>query len=253
MELQDVLTRNEKKTLSRYATSFEAEYALNEDYGVISLAKTIELGGYIEKEAGEEPTATVYTTYRITDVAVEPIIRDNLQSLFLSRAPTLNNLWQQSASQAEETKQTGLETWHVPTLAICSAQAERVELHDVGGYRYKGINYEDKNFVDAGENWVTDLIKPDWYTELPQRGRAGHDLHKTHCSAKLPPLPREARDALDDFPSGLVLWEADWEREEQYLDPAIIVPVWKDLYSVVYTWDLTELERQVLEKASGGV
>lgn len=72
-------------------------------------------------------------------------------------------------------------------------------------------------------------------------------------SSKLPPLPLEARQALTDHPKGLVLWEAEWTVSYQPLpalgDPAIIVPVYGDLYAVAYTWDLTPVEREALAKA----
>ena len=42
-----------------------------------------------------------------------------------------------------------------------------------------------------------------------------------------------------------ILWEADWQRRAP-VDPALLRPVGGDLYVVVATWDLTDLERAVL-------
>lgn len=57
----------------------------------------------------------------------------------------------------------------------------------------------------------------------------------------IPPALRPAR-GLSGYH---VLWEAEWERVAP-LDPALLKHVGGDLWAVIATWDLTELERAVV-------
>lgn len=58
----------------------------------------------------------------------------------------------------------------------------------------------------------------------------------------IPPHLRPAKTALDKFH---ILWEADWKRTPPR-DPMLLKRVSGQLFAVVATWDLTEMERTVL-------
>lgn len=62
----------------------------------------------------------------------------------------------------------------------------------------------------------------------------------------IPPRFRPAHAALDGFH---VLWEAVWTRNRRRApgDPALLKHIGGDLYAVLAVWDLTDLERAVLE------
>lgn len=225
MQFTEVLTRDEKAHLSRFVTSFEQEYALSDEFQVVSLARTLELGGF---------------TPHHREIEKKPEAKKKKE-----KEPTTTHEWivmGMSTVYFGEPEDNGVTDWNVPKLALAPV-------------RFKGevtLSAASSGYKLAAGKWAQ-AFKPSWHTpQFPNRGRAGLNLYETTYAASLPPLPREAQSAVNDFGAGkcLVLWEADWEKREQYLDPAILVPVWRDLYSVVYTWDLTEAERAALKKAS---
>lgn len=68
--------------------------------------------------------------------------------------------------------------------------------------------------------------------------------------AMVPPVPPGLRPKRG-LAGYLVLWEADWRWQGALRapgDPALLKRVGGDLYAVVAQWDLTELERAVLEE-----
>lgn len=223
------LSKEEVQSLSRFAPKFESEYALNAGYKIISLSKTIEAGGCADKKIRpKQKDSDTFYWDRNPGVMQDP--RDFLYG------PSAR--MQQRYQYGDWEEPSGPVRYNVPALALAPSGAQAVTLTSGSdGYRY-----------ERGQ-W-SETVKPKWHTPF-QRGTVGDDLHRSNFESKLPPVPREAREAADDFDWSLLLWEADWEEEEQYLDPAIIVPVWKDLYAVVYTWDLTKLELSALKKASG--
>lgn len=235
MQFAEVLTKEEAKTVGRFAESFEAEYALSEDFPVISLAKTIECGGFTARKKSEKPKRSDPEAGAI--IAPAPVLMDGHLRFEAMRA-YLNRSVPEPTFNFEP--RPALTQCNIPKLALAPASAKEVRL-DSG----------DDGYCFSADDWRSQTFKPTWHTLLPSRGRAGWDLHQSHFTAALPPLPREARQAINDYSSALVLYEADWEEREQYLDPAIIVPVWRDLFSVVYSWDLTDAERDALRKASG--
>lgn len=68
--------------------------------------------------------------------------------------------------------------------------------------------------------------------------------------AQAPIIPADAQAVIEQNKFSLVLWEADWKPVPVPLgDPAILIPLIGDLYAVGAVWDLTELEKKVLQKA----
>ena len=235
------LSKEEVQSLSRFAPKFESEYALNAGYKIVSLSKTIEAAGPTQKKIRPKQSEPSHDQMR--QIGIDPAQADPrhfaqmYQQISYERAIDFSRdrqLREQFPWQHEEVRTK----YNVPALGLAPSGAQGVTLtSDSDGYHYTRGNWSER-------------VKPNWHTPF-QRGQAGNDLHRSNFDAKLPPIPREAREAADDFDWSLLLWEADWEEEEQYLDPAIIVPVWKDLYAVIYTWDLTKLELSALKKASG--
>lgn len=258
MQFTEVLSRDEKKHLSRFATSFEQEYALSDEFQVVSLARTLELGGFramhVDPEAkpvAKAPAAAMntiepgaiggiaqmFSRQRADDArrrAYDDAMRHAMEQMIYSSAMGLYG-----STPAKEEKP--LTDWNIPKLALSPVNRPAVTLASESGM-----------YTLKSGDWSLGF-KPSWHTAFPSRGRAGLNLYRSNYSAQLPPLPREAQKAVNDFGAdkSMVLWEADWEQRDQYLDPAILVPVWRDLYSVVYTWDLTDAERNALKKASG--
>lgn len=107
------------------------------------------------------------------------------------------------------------------------------------------LGWEDGPVLQSWSSQRSSRVMPrvSWHTQCSD---------ETSWTAVAPPLPIEARRAISRHSeSALVLWEANWQRRSMALDdPAIIVPLIEDLYAVVYTWDLTEVERRALQKAS---
>ena len=240
------LSKEEVKSLGRFVGSVEAEYAMTE-HKVISLAKTIEAGGYVDTVTRKEPDTIDFES---ADFARDPrmspdeayrrrsyeeAMRRQLSYQRLDYETRYEMLRDGRVVPERKKKKT---PYHVPALAIAPHAAHKVHLNsDNQGYHFTRGNWDY-------------TVKPSWHTNF-SRGTFGQDLHTSQFESKLPPIPREGREAAADYGFALCLWEADWEEEEQYLDPAILVPVWKDLYAVVFHWDLTELELQALKKASG--
>jgi len=260
MQFTEVLSRDEKKHLARFATSFEQEYALSDEFQVVSLAKTLELGGFTAMHV--EPPAKPEPKKEPQIAAAQPASgflgglgrailpsraeqeRRSFDEMMRRQMDVLSRQYYQSAlglygSPAVE--ETPLTDWRIPKLALAPVNSRSVALASEGGM-----------YTLSSGDWQIGF-GPSWHTPFPSRGRAGFNLYRSSYNAQLPPLPREAQKAVKDFGAdkSMVLWEADWEQRDQYLDPAILVPVWRDLYSVVYTWDLTDAERNALKKASG--
>jgi hypothetical protein len=237
MQFIEALNHDERKHIARFVTSDEQEHALSDEFQIVSLVRTLALGGYLAKhrkietkkpKAKKEPEPTA-----IADNSLESLIQRRYESMFIRPV-----FWGVDEAREETNPITD---WSVPKLALCPARKDRVTLtSSAAGYSFA-----------AGKKWSL-AFKPSWHTAFPGRGTLGLNRYESNYSAQTPPLPREAQKAVEDFGAdkSLVLWEADWEEKEQYLDPAILVPVWRDLYSVVYTWDLTDAERAALKKAS---
>lgn len=75
------------------------------------------------------------------------------------------------------------------------------------------------------------------------------EAHPTHSwvhRAMVPPVPPRLRPK-HDLGNYHVLWEAEWETTAP-VDPALLRHIGGDLYAVLATWDLTDLERTVLTR-----
>jgi len=238
------LSKEEVQSLSRFAPKFESEYALNAGYKIVSLSKTIEAAGPTPNKIRPKPEQPSHDQMR--QLGIDPAQADPRHYAQMYQQISYDQARMGGAFRDQFQRRDAVFPWqeeaptkyNVPALGLAPSGAQAVTLSSTSeGYHY------------TRGQW-SQTVKPNWHTPF-QRGNAGNDLHRSDFESKLPPVPREAREEADNFDWSLLLWEADWEEEEQYLDPAIIVPVWKDLYAVVYTWDLTKLELSALKKASG--
>lgn len=131
--------------------------------------------------------------------------------------------------------------WHksqpvwVPRLALMRADQEwcwlntyqdgRVEFHHTGNPRPN----ERRNYFRFSN----------LFTPPPDVDRSWWNF-----KAMVPPVPPALRphDSIGNYH---ILWEAEWQRVPPK-DPALLKHIGGDLYVVLATWELTELERTVL-------
>jgi hypothetical protein len=139
----------------------------------------------------------------------------------------------------------GEDDQHRPKLAIARADERAVEMTrwDNGRVDYKGVqHWTDNTYAEKPHNTNRDFQFFELLSHVEGLGRQG--WHRIEFEAVVPHIPPGLRpDALERYN---ILWEADWQRM-QPIDPALLRHLRGDLFVVVATWDLTELERAVLD------
>ena len=212
MQFAEAIAPEEAQVLRRFVQTEEAEKALEAKFQVVSLPRILALGGY------------------------KKTVPD------FSRFDTLEGL--KTRFSHEEIPTVGM----LPNLAVCSPRrvwGNEVYFRSRGRGRVAYCNSPSglRDLVDGRGAWSKDFTVPGW-----ENAPATQNNMEYH--APLPLLPKEARQALEQYPNGIVLWEADWDPVPVPIgDPAILVPLINELYAVAYVWDLTELEKKVLTKA----
>lgn len=121
----------------------------------------------------------------------------------------------------------------VPRLAIMRADAPWCYLH----IDSRNITFYKGQFSPTSREtrYVTRIPK----TALPEVAKGWASF-----KAMVPPVPPGLRPA-DKIGNYHILFEAEWKAEPPG-DPALLKHIGGDLYAVLATWDLTELERTVL-------
>jgi hypothetical protein len=135
-------------------------------------------------------------------------------------------------------RQGGVEpTTGLPRLAIARADAEWVHCQ----LRPNGAAVFSVERFPLRQNIAADKVH-----DLPQGtfDRSGIGQTWQTAQAMVPLIPPALRPAAD-FRNYHILFEAEWKRIPPK-DPALLKHVGGDLYVVLATWDLTELERAVL-------
>lgn len=136
----------------------------------------------------------------------------------------------------------------LPKLAACRWDA--AFCYSLGVQRDGAVEFIDA--LGRGQRYQKGRLRLDAGTfELPDGFEAGHDVQWTYSgwSAMVPIVPPRHRPArgMGDL---LVLWEVEqwaWATVPPPPgDPALLRHVAGDIYAVVATWDLTELEKLVL-------
>ncbi len=125
--------------------------------------------------------------------------------------------------------------WRVPKLAIGAMGATGFEVRLFGN----NFTYRCWGSTHKGTRGLGISMSPDW---------ARGDKHT--YTAELPPFPRKAIEAHNKSDNTAVLWEASWKRGPSLDDPVIIQKIIGNLWLVLYSWDLTDVERKALQ-ASG--
>lgn len=150
----------------------------------------------------------------------------------------------------------GVDADGYPVLAVANAAARWVwfcwdagKLHDT-----------DTNWWHQASAFVSDAdMNPGWRNRSALRAtktgtfRLPRDYFplrlKEDIQARVPLVPPALRPKaqLDNY---VLLWEANWE--EAPADPYLLRRVTQDLFVVLAQWDLTEIERLVLDMATVG-
>jgi hypothetical protein len=144
------------------------------------------------------------------------------------------------------------EQYLLPRLAVCRASAAFV--YSRGVQDDGSIEYVDS--LGRRFDYRSGQVRLDPGTfELPEGYEAGRDLVGSSASgwsAMVPIVPPKHRprraSSLDAY---LVLWEVEaWEWSSPPrppYDPALLRRIGGDIFAVLATWDLTDLERLVLQ------
>lgn len=177
--------------------------------------------------------------------------RDGVPMIALTPTIRSGGLVPRTLVRSKGTEWERRETFLVPRLAVCRASAAYV--YTLGLQRNGRLELVDS--LRRRFDYRSGRITLELDEELPENIESGHDLvgswnGSAWCSMVpiVPPRHRPPRaSTLDSF---LVLWEVDrWEWSTPPAppgDPALLRHVGGDIYAVLATWDLTELEQLVL-------
>lgn len=152
----------------------------------------------------------------------------------------------------ESIRAGGLDELGRPRLAVCRATSTRVECYIGGSQRI--LFMDDKRtqstwsmHQDVGAQYVS--------VRWPDREPAASSYRRQETwTAIVPNVPPEYRPPRRHRLSGTtgdplacchIVWEAEWSSVAPR-DPALIRRIGGDLWEVIATWDLTELERAVI-------
>jgi hypothetical protein len=154
----------------------------------------------------------------------------------------------------ETIRQGGFDDHGRPRLAVSRADAQRCSVHT--------NDVEDLVFYDSRSRVPVYRMRTDvgqYHVRIPWPRvdrKATVDTHYRYdWDAMVPLVPPEHRPrqhkagAGDPLASCHIVWEADWNSAPR--DPALIRHIVGDLWTLLATWDLTELERLVIMGTRG--
>lgn len=143
---------------------------------------------------------------------------------------------------------TGLNDQRLPKLAICRADAERcfIRTERVKGTQVLRFGMQGSWHRASVDSIVNVNIPREMYSALDDWAWRDKNRypHVNRISARVPVVPPEHRP--DDLENYFILWEAVWDNTAP-VDPFLLRKVNDNFYVVVAQWDLTELERTLLE------
>jgi hypothetical protein len=133
----------------------------------------------------------------------------------------------------------------LPRLAIARADSVAVTYRKEGGDvdpRYSFAAEFEGGFYKKNNVRLEfrDLV---WNATLTAKRFVGRWSYR----AITPTIPPAVRPRYAHLSKMFILWEADWERSP--VDPFLLRHLAGDLYSIEAQWDLTDLERGLLEHA----
>lgn len=138
------------------------------------------------------------------------------------------------------TRRRGGDPIETPRLAVAQADADWcwVEVDDKGAVRFSTVEEPAHNAKRCYVSFPAGTVPP--------RANGWRWRFDPHAKAMVPPVPPRFRPATS-LAGYHVLWEAEWTPVPP-VDPALLKHIGGDLYAVLATWDLTELERTVLAR-----
>lgn len=142
-------------------------------------------------------------------------------------------------SATETIRAGGFNADRTPKLALCRADADRcaltVDAEGTVGMRMSDVSRYGR--AAAGKRFH--------FGHLAPRVAWNAEDRFVEATAIVPIVPPQLRPvhALDVYH---ILWEAEWSIRRAPKDPALLKHIAGDLFVVLVTWDLTELERAVL-------
>lgn len=150
----------------------------------------------------------------------------------------------------ESIRQGGLDEHGCPRLAVCRAIATRCELY-LGSTR-EVLFMDDRR---TRSTWTMNAGVGADYVQVPWEGRPARAYPSRNTwTAIVPNVPPEHRPPRRHRLHGMtgdplaychIVWEAEWSNVAPR-DPALIRRIGGDLWELIATWDLTDLERAVI-------
>jgi hypothetical protein len=153
---------------------------------------------------------------------------------------------QQVIRLVESFRQVGLNAQGFPALAIARADSDNCWLSHWWNTTDAVLFTDVRDYEPRGMGLITEHGVRMPAGTIPLEPRTALRGWNDRARSITPTIPPEYRPA---FPHAYhVLWEAEWiiDRPRASRDPALIKYIGGDLWAVLATWDLTELERAVM-------
>jgi hypothetical protein len=152
----------------------------------------------------------------------------------------------------EVMKKAGLSSTCEPRLAIARADLHEIyfEKRDEGA----GTFGKQARYSETQVEWERTMIElPSrtfeihWSRPLAADGRERWEIANKIIKTKVPIIPAELMPE-GDLENYYVLWEVkEWQQLPQTKDPFLLKRISENLFVILGTWELTELERAVID------
>jgi hypothetical protein len=148
----------------------------------------------------------------------------------------------------------GLDARRLPKLAIGGADWKFCHIHHdhnriaFAEDYWLGWDYNRSRFKQDARHRNISFLAQGFHAELTDgnwRRNNNHPALNGQTRAIVPSIPPHLRPA-GDLSEYQILWEAEWKTEAPK-DPLLLRHIAGNMYSVLAQWDLTDLERDVLE------
>lgn len=131
----------------------------------------------------------------------------------------------------------------LPRLAIARADAPRVQYRFTTDQTAWFTAKWDSSYRTRPRE-VREFKRLNWDAKLATKPFTG----RWEYTAIVPTIPPGVRPRYARLAHHFILWEADWTRAPR--DPFLLRHLAGDMYTIEAEWDLTDLERQLLDNAS---
>lgn len=127
-----------------------------------------------------------------------------------------------------------------PKLAIARADRKEVEFYWRSGSQLASFDTRLNN-----------ADNPELHIHIDMGRTCKHDAYHTRGYAMVPMVPADVRPAAGQLRDWFILWEVDeWHDRRQLTpprDPYLLKHIGGTLYAVLAEWDLTEIERSIMQ------